>query len=67
MKIASGYLKEMAAKWYKGIKEKQFALEERQHRWQIKLYELKQKDTEKVDAYTAKFKKLLSRVNVDNS
>ncbi|CAG8469724.1 10547_t:CDS:2 [Gigaspora rosea] len=63
VKITSGYLKEMAAGWYKRIKEEveywkvkennetekpksfyhlfveQFAPEERQHRWQMELYE----------------------------
>ncbi|CAG8507820.1 23777_t:CDS:2, partial [Racocetra persica] len=44
----------------------QFTPEERQHRWQIELYELRQKESETLDTYSTKFKKLLSRVNVNN-
>ncbi|CAG8798349.1 3613_t:CDS:2, partial [Gigaspora rosea] len=44
---------------------KQFAPPERQHHWQIELNSLKQQEFEKVDVYASKFKKLLSRVNLD--
>ncbi|CAG8839196.1 33546_t:CDS:1, partial [Racocetra persica] len=44
----------------------QFAPEEQQYHWQIKLYELHQKEFKKLDTYATKFKKLLSRVNVNN-
>ncbi|CAG8803515.1 12358_t:CDS:1, partial [Racocetra persica] len=44
----------------------QFASEEYQYRWQIKLYELRQKESEKLDTYATKFKKLLGRVNMNN-
>ncbi|CAG8704512.1 19763_t:CDS:2, partial [Gigaspora rosea] len=70
VKIASGYLKEMAAEWYRRIRKNiefwKFAPEESQHRWQMELYELQQKDIEKVDIYTTKFQKLLNQVNVNN-
>ncbi|CAG8717954.1 189_t:CDS:2, partial [Gigaspora rosea] len=59
VKIASRYLKEMAAIWYKAIKESI-------KYWKMELYELRQKDTEKVDIYATKFTKLLNRINVDN-
>ncbi|CAG8815332.1 12293_t:CDS:2, partial [Gigaspora rosea] len=54
---------EVAAEWYKRIKAN---IEFWKHRWQIELYELQQKDTEKVDLYATKFQKLLNRVNTDN-
>ncbi|CAG8805721.1 8558_t:CDS:2, partial [Gigaspora rosea] len=44
----------------------QFTSKAQQHQWQMELYELQQKDTEKVDVYATKFQKLLSQVNVDN-
>ncbi|CAG8500686.1 13407_t:CDS:2, partial [Gigaspora rosea] len=48
------------------VLEKQFAPKEHQHHWQMELYELWQKDMEKVDIYATKFTKLLNRINVDN-
>ncbi|CAG8555843.1 25639_t:CDS:2, partial [Gigaspora rosea] len=44
----------------------QFDPKECQYRWQMELYKLRQKDTEKVDIYGTKFTKLLNRINVDN-
>ncbi|CAG8830651.1 492_t:CDS:2, partial [Gigaspora rosea] len=44
----------------------QFASEAQQHQWQMELYELQQKDTEKVDVNATKFQKLLSQINIDN-
>ncbi|CAG8504509.1 31237_t:CDS:2 [Gigaspora margarita] len=62
VKITSGYLREVVVEWYKRIKvDIEF--------WRVKekkLYELQQKDTEKVDLYATKFQKLLNRVNTDN-
>ncbi|CAG8482782.1 38221_t:CDS:2 [Gigaspora margarita] len=44
----------------------QFAPKEHQHHWKIELHELYQKKAEKEDTYATKFKKLISRVNVNN-
>ncbi|CAG8536319.1 14525_t:CDS:2 [Gigaspora margarita] len=76
LQIASGYLKEAAADWYKEERsnisywktgsEDKFVPPEKQHRWQIELNSLTQQEHERVDMYVTKFKRLLNRVNNNN-
>ncbi|RIB30064.1 hypothetical protein C2G38_2153636 [Gigaspora rosea] len=81
LQIASGYLKEAAADWYKEerinisywktgsedeVERRKFAPPEKQHHWQLELNSLTQQEHERVDTYNTKVKRLLNRVNTNN-
>ncbi|CAG8815394.1 35594_t:CDS:2 [Gigaspora margarita] len=82
LQIASGYLKEAVANWYKKKTEsedevernksfyyllvEQFTPLKKQHHWQIELNSLIQQEHKRVDTYTTKFKRLLNYINTNN-
>ncbi|CAG8654887.1 15582_t:CDS:2 [Gigaspora rosea] len=64
VKIASEYLKEMVAEWYRRIRE--ICPGRKITPVANGVVRITTKDMEKVDIYATKFQKLLNRVNVDN-
>ncbi|CAG8796848.1 29262_t:CDS:2, partial [Gigaspora margarita] len=75
LQIALGYLKEVAADWYKESKNEveknksfyhlrvdQFVPLEKQYHWQLELNSLTQQKHKRVNTYTTKFKRLLNWV-----
>ncbi|CAG8586104.1 16500_t:CDS:2, partial [Gigaspora rosea] len=62
LKIASGYLRDLTADWYKGKRNDLTQWKNDEEELQV----LKQLKHEKVDAYATKFKKLLKQVDPDD-